>query len=69
MVSGIIKSNQFFCIYFSCLAVYTCLSFKIFEKVNQLPGLVVDEIFHVPQGKLYCQGNFSYVSINFDCTT
>lgn len=42
------------------LAVYFTTSKLIFDKVYETTKIVIDELFHIPQGVAYCQRNFSY---------
>lgn len=42
------------------LAVYSVSSKFIFDKVYNTTQIVIDELFHIPQGILYCEGNFSH---------
>ena len=43
-------------------AIYTSLLLAISNKINEVqPIPYLDEIYHVPQAKEYCRGNYSYV--------
>ena len=46
------------------LVIYTILSFFILWLIDKTqPEPYLDEVFHVPQAQIYCQGNFTHVSI------
>ncbi|XP_046975497.1 putative Dol-P-Glc:Glc(2)Man(9)GlcNAc(2)-PP-Dol alpha-1,2-glucosyltransferase [Vanessa cardui] len=42
------------------IAIYLYNSKLIFDKVYETSKIVIDELFHIPQGLAYCKGNFSY---------
>ncbi|XP_013164154.1 PREDICTED: putative Dol-P-Glc:Glc(2)Man(9)GlcNAc(2)-PP-Dol alpha-1,2-glucosyltransferase [Papilio xuthus] len=42
------------------LMSYYTASKLIFDKVFTTLPIVIDELYHLPQGMLYCEGNFSY---------
>jgi DIE2/ALG10 family len=47
------------------LVIYTILTFLILWLIDKTqPESYLDEVFHVPQAQVYCQGNFTYVSIS-----
>lgn len=41
--------------------VYLMASIPVFEHIYKVARVVVDEEFHLPQGKHYCTGNFQVV--------
>jgi DIE2/ALG10 family len=46
------------------LGIYTILSFFILLLIDKTqPEPYLDEVFHVPQAQVYCEGNFTHVSI------
>lgn len=44
------------------LVVYCAISVPVFNKIYNTSSMVIDEEFHLRQGKHYCVGNFSVVS-------
>ncbi|XP_014362804.2 putative Dol-P-Glc:Glc(2)Man(9)GlcNAc(2)-PP-Dol alpha-1,2-glucosyltransferase [Papilio machaon] len=42
------------------LMSYYTISKLIFDKVFTTLPVIIDELYHLPQGMLYCKGNFSY---------
>lgn len=44
------------------LGIYTIVSIAIFYVVYEASKLVIDEEFHLRQGREYCNGNFHIVS-------
>ncbi|XP_037299379.1 putative Dol-P-Glc:Glc(2)Man(9)GlcNAc(2)-PP-Dol alpha-1,2-glucosyltransferase [Manduca sexta] len=42
------------------LSTYFIASKYVFDKVNSESGIIIDELFHLPQGQLYCNRNFTY---------
>lgn len=44
------------------LAIYLTLTIPMFYQVYEASQLVIDEEFHLRQGRHYCDGNFSVVS-------
>lgn len=47
---------------FVLLAVFSLVSFAVFNRVYATSTEIIDELFHVGQGLKYCNGNFSAVS-------
>lgn len=45
---------------FIITTAYFTISKRIFDEVNEKARIVIDELFHLPQGEAYCNGNFSY---------
>lgn len=44
------------------LALYVAISIPLFLQVHNASELVIDEEFHLRQGRYYCEGNLSIVS-------
>ncbi|CAH0403791.1 unnamed protein product [Chilo suppressalis] len=42
------------------VAVYFGVSNVVFNKVNDTIHIVIDELFHIPQGLAFCERNFTY---------
>lgn len=54
------KGTKYYCYVFIAVGIYFSASKFIFDKVYETSQIVVDELFHIPQGISYCNGNFSY---------
>ncbi|XP_023937774.2 putative Dol-P-Glc:Glc(2)Man(9)GlcNAc(2)-PP-Dol alpha-1,2-glucosyltransferase [Bicyclus anynana] len=54
------SSMQYYILVIITVGIYFFASKLIFDKVNETSQVVVDELFHIPQGKSFCEGNFSY---------
>ncbi|XP_039761981.1 putative Dol-P-Glc:Glc(2)Man(9)GlcNAc(2)-PP-Dol alpha-1,2-glucosyltransferase [Pararge aegeria] len=54
------SSTKYYVLLIATVAVYFTVSKLIFDKVNETSDIVVDELFHIPQGISFCDGNFSY---------
>lgn len=52
--------TKYYIYLFITVAVYFIISKVIFDKVNDTIHTIVDEYHHIPQGILYCNGNFSH---------
>lgn len=44
------------------MAIYTLVSTLIFEQVNKTATMVVDEQFHLPLGRAFCEYKLELVS-------
>ncbi|XP_053623205.1 putative Dol-P-Glc:Glc(2)Man(9)GlcNAc(2)-PP-Dol alpha-1,2-glucosyltransferase [Plodia interpunctella] len=51
---------KYYLILFLAVAVYFSISKLLFDKVYATLQVVVDELFHIPQGLAYCAHNFTY---------
>lgn len=49
---------------YAILVIYVSISVPLFFLVFNASELVVDEEFHLRQGRQYCMGNFEIVSIS-----
>lgn len=49
--------------FYVILAIYLAISIPIFVQVYHASELVIDEEFHLRQGRYYCQGDFLIVSV------
>lgn len=52
--------NTYYNFLFITVAVYFAISIYIFNRLNKTIDIVIDEQFHIPQGKAYCEGNFTH---------
>lgn len=48
--------------FYVILVIYITVSIPLFIQVYKASELVIDEEFHLRQGRYYCEGNFSIVS-------
>lgn len=53
-------STRYYILLLTTVSAYFVVSKIIFDKVNETSEIVVDELFHIPQGINLCEGNFSY---------
>ncbi|XP_041968530.1 putative Dol-P-Glc:Glc(2)Man(9)GlcNAc(2)-PP-Dol alpha-1,2-glucosyltransferase [Aricia agestis] len=53
-------STKYYFILLSTVGVYYVISKIVFDKIYETILIVVDELFHIPQGLTYCNGNFSH---------
>ncbi|XP_013200359.1 putative Dol-P-Glc:Glc(2)Man(9)GlcNAc(2)-PP-Dol alpha-1,2-glucosyltransferase [Amyelois transitella] len=51
---------KYYAILFVVLTIYLNISKYIFDKVYDTIQIVIDELFHIPQGIAYCERNFTY---------
>ncbi|XP_026759645.2 putative Dol-P-Glc:Glc(2)Man(9)GlcNAc(2)-PP-Dol alpha-1,2-glucosyltransferase [Galleria mellonella] len=54
------SSPKYYLILFLTVAAYFGVSKFIFDKVYGTIHIVIDELFHIPQGLAYCERNFTY---------
>lgn len=54
------SSQRLLVLLLATISVYFSISTLIFEEVFRTIPVVVDELFHVPQGVAYCNKNYSY---------
>lgn len=52
--------KKYYMLLMATVAVYFMASKMVFDKVNETSKVVIDELFHIPQGLSCCNGNFSY---------
>lgn len=46
--------------------VYTSITYYVFNSVYHVQATpFIDEVFHIPQAKKYCNGTFNEVSVPF----
>ncbi|XP_045530542.1 putative Dol-P-Glc:Glc(2)Man(9)GlcNAc(2)-PP-Dol alpha-1,2-glucosyltransferase [Pieris brassicae] len=54
------SSLKFNLILLKAVSVYYFISLQIFDVIYKAQPVVIDELFHIPQGIAFCQWNFSY---------
>ncbi|XP_028174642.1 putative Dol-P-Glc:Glc(2)Man(9)GlcNAc(2)-PP-Dol alpha-1,2-glucosyltransferase [Ostrinia furnacalis] len=47
-------------VYLGALILYFAISKTLFDKIFATSHIVIDELFHIPQGKVFCAGNYSH---------
>lgn len=53
------SSQRYYILLFVALGVYFAVSKYIFDKINDTINIFIDELFHMPQAKAYCEGNYT----------
>ncbi|XP_059056597.1 putative Dol-P-Glc:Glc(2)Man(9)GlcNAc(2)-PP-Dol alpha-1,2-glucosyltransferase [Achroia grisella] len=53
-------SPKYYLLLFTTVVIYFCTSKLLFDKVYETLHIVIDELFHIPQGLAYCERNFTY---------
>lgn len=54
------STTKYYLILFTTVVVYLGASKLVFDKVYETLDVVIDELFHIPQGIAYCEKNFTY---------
>ncbi|XP_045782128.1 putative Dol-P-Glc:Glc(2)Man(9)GlcNAc(2)-PP-Dol alpha-1,2-glucosyltransferase [Maniola jurtina] len=54
------SSTRYYILLITAVTLYFAVSKVIFDRVNETSQIIVDELFHIPQGISFCEGNFSY---------